>query len=101
VVVPDRAAFDRWAEQNRVELGDLTRTPAVRDVIETEIRERAGEMRSYELPKRVLVVDEDFSTDNGLLTPTMKLKRRAVLQRYGTELEALYLEDEERPRIQA
>ena len=33
---------------------------------------------------------EDFTTDNGMLTPTLKLKRRAVMERYGTDLDGLY-----------
>jgi long-chain acyl-CoA synthetase len=37
-----------------------------------------------------VVCAEDFTTDNGMLTPTLKLKRRAVLERYGQDLDALY-----------
>lgn len=99
VVVPDRATFEKWAEKNEARLGDsLADTPAVREVLETEIRKRGDELRAYEVPKRILVVDEDFTTDNGMLTPTMKLKRRNVLKRYGAELDALYLQDGPRSR---
>ena len=37
-----------------------------------------------------VLVLEDFTTDNGMLTPTLKLKRRVVLERYGQDLDALY-----------
>ncbi len=37
-----------------------------------------------------MLVREDFTTDNGMLTPTLKLKRRSVLARYEKQLEALY-----------
>ena len=37
-----------------------------------------------------IIALEDFTTDNGMLTPTLKLKRRAVLERYGSDLDALY-----------
>jgi long-chain acyl-CoA synthetase len=99
LVVPDVAAFERWAERHGVELGDLTETPEVHEVLQREIERHATGAHNYELPKRLLVVDEDFTPDNGLLTPTMKVRRRNVLQRYGIELEALYVEDEERPRV--
>jgi long-chain acyl-CoA synthetase len=33
---------------------------------------------------------EDFTTDNGMLTPTLKLKRRTVMERYGPDLDGLY-----------
>ena len=46
----------------------------------------------YEIPRRFHFVTDAFTTDNGLLTQTMKLKRSAVLSRYGSALEALYRE---------
>ena len=42
------------------------------------------------MPRRVLLIKEDFTTENDLLTPTLKLKRRNVESRYGAALEALY-----------
>ena len=36
------------------------------------------------------VLAEDFTTDNGMLTPTLKLKRRKVMERYGADLDGLY-----------
>lgn len=39
---------------------------------------------------RVALIDEPWTVENGLLTPTLKLKRRAVLARYNAEVEALY-----------
>jgi long-chain acyl-CoA synthetase len=40
---------------------------------------------------------EELSTQNDMLTPTLKLKRRNVLARYGRELDALYAEPKDRP----
>jgi long-chain acyl-CoA synthetase len=90
VVVPDRDAIDDWADENDVEIDDITTNPKVRDLLMSELEARGAELRPYELPKRILVTDEDFTPENGLLTPTMKLKRRAVVDRYGKQLEALY-----------
>ena len=36
------------------------------------------------------LVDQDFTTDNGMLTPSLKLKRRKVLEVYGNLLDGLY-----------
>jgi len=33
---------------------------------------------------------EDFTVENGILTPSLKIKRREVVKRYGQQLEALY-----------
>jgi len=40
--------------------------------------------------KKIQLIDEDFSIENGLLTPTMKVKRKKVIEKYKKELENLY-----------
>jgi long-chain-fatty-acid--CoA ligase ACSBG len=44
--------------------------------------------------RKFLIADEDFAIENDLLTPTMKLKRRIVLQRYGPAIDKMYEEAE-------
>ncbi len=36
------------------------------------------------------LIDKDFTTENGMLTPSLKLKRRAVLEKYGPTIDELY-----------
>jgi long-chain acyl-CoA synthetase len=45
---------------------------------------------SYEIPRKFIFIDQPFSLDNGMLTQTMKLKRRVVLEKYKDQIEALY-----------
>ena len=40
--------------------------------------------------KRIQLVDENFSIENGLMTPTMKVKRKKVIEKYKNQLEKLY-----------
>ena len=40
--------------------------------------------------KRIQLIDENFSIENGLLTPTMKVKRKKVTEKYKNKLEKLY-----------
>ena len=40
--------------------------------------------------KRIQLIDENFSIDNGLMTPTMKVKRKKVTEKYKSQLENLY-----------
>jgi long-chain acyl-CoA synthetase len=51
-----------------------------------------AQLAQYETIKRWRVLSEDFAIENELLTPTLKVKRRAVEQRYAVEIEALYRE---------
>jgi len=44
----------------------------------------------YEIPKKFLIIADDFSIDNGLLTQTMKLRRQKVMEKYGEKLMALF-----------
>jgi long-chain acyl-CoA synthetase len=44
----------------------------------------------YEIPQKFLYVSEDFSVDNGMMTQTLKLKRRIIMEKYGERLRGLY-----------
>jgi long-chain acyl-CoA synthetase len=90
LVVPDREAVARWADQQGKKLGDLTTDPDVKELIRTELARQSEGMKSYERPKDFVIVTEDFTVEGGLLTPKLSMKRRNVLARYGGALEALY-----------
>ena len=60
----------------------------VRDLLGKDIsRQLVGKFASYEIPRCYHFIDEDFTVANGMLTQTLKLKRRAVRERYGALLE--------------
>ena len=46
----------------------------------------------FEMPKKVLVLEEDFSIEHGELTPTLKVKRRVIDERYKANIDAMYAE---------
>ncbi|MGZ3473824.1 MAG: AMP-dependent synthetase/ligase, partial [Polyangiales bacterium] len=97
LVVLDNAAIATWASELGIEVTDPAHDPRVEKLILGELRRLSSSFRAYEAPRRVLLVTDDFSTDNGFLTPTLKLKRRNVELRYGPALEALYIEPQPRP----
>jgi long-chain acyl-CoA synthetase len=92
LISPDFAVLTPWARENGlpVEPDKLVREAKVRDLILAEIAARCTEIAGYEVPKKVLITAEAFSTESGILTPTLKLKRRVLMDRYGNALEALY-----------
>ncbi len=59
------------------------------DEVQNHLKKIVG---SYEIPRKFEFVMEDFTLDNGMLTQTMKLKRRVVMEKYGDMLENLYKE---------
>jgi long-chain acyl-CoA synthetase len=90
LVVPDQDALKKWASETGVDLGSIEKSDEVQRLIEKELAERSTSFKGFEKPKKFLITAEDFTTDNGLLTPTMKLKRRNVLEKYEKDLDALY-----------
>ena len=90
LVVPDQEALKKWAGENGVEIGDLSNSDKVRSLMKEELDKYGSDFKGYEKPKDFVVVAEDFTTDNGMLTPTLKLKRRNVLAKYEQDLNALY-----------
>jgi long-chain acyl-CoA synthetase len=91
LIAVDGEAVRAWAEVEGIDVGgDLTKNPRVRLLIEQEIELHAEGFKAFERPRDFVLVTEDFTTENGLLTPTMKLRRRDIFARYGNRLEELY-----------
>jgi len=91
-VVVDAAAVRAWSESNGVHapaaglLGDAR----VRALFAREIESRTAAFKGYERIRSFALIDEPFTAENGLLTPTLKVKRGAVLARHRDALEKLY-----------
>jgi long-chain acyl-CoA synthetase len=90
LVVLNLVNLNKWAERERVTLGDPTKNPQVRDLIKSELEQHSKSFRSYERPKAFALIQEDFTTENGMLTPKMSVRRNKVLDHYRATLEALY-----------
>jgi len=90
LVAIDVARVLEWATERGLELADPAGDPRVVALIQRELDRASGAFRGYERPRACVLIDTPFTVDNGLLTPTLKLKRREVLARHGLALEALY-----------
>ena len=91
LVAVDAAKIRAWAMEQGVPMnGELALIPAVHDLIANELGRLSTGFRSYERPRAFVLTAEELTTENGMLTPTMKVKRRDVLKRYGDALDALY-----------
>ncbi len=93
VIVPDMDALTKWAADHG--LGDLSgeallESDTVSDLYQREIDRLSGSIKGYEQVRGFVLEDEEFTPENGMLTPSLKVKRKAVLDRYGDDLEKLY-----------
>ena len=91
LVVPDMEVLGKWARENSVDIGSgLESNEKIHQLIHDELHKHTTTFKGYEKPRKFAIVTEDFTTDNGMLTPTLKLKRRNVLKRYQDQLDALF-----------
>ncbi|GIW72247.1 MAG: hypothetical protein KatS3mg102_1789 [Planctomycetota bacterium] len=98
LVVPDEEAVRKWARQRGLPGADgpfaeLIQRPEVHARIGEELQRFAQDFKGYERPQRWALIAEEFSTDNDLLTPTLKIKRRNIIKRYQELIERLYSEE--------
>ena len=72
---------------------ELARHPQIHKLIEERVAQLNQHLASYETVKKFLIAPTDFTQENGELTPTLKVKRKVVTQKYQTQIEQLYAED--------
>jgi long-chain acyl-CoA synthetase len=83
----------RWATENGVPAGEgLHRDPKLRARIQQAIDALNARQASYSTIKKFEVLPHDFTQESGELTPTLKVKRKVVSQRYQAILDAFYAE---------
>ena len=91
LVALDVAKLRAWAHDHDIaDSEDLTHHPAVHDLIAGELARLSSGFRSFERPCAFELTLDAWTVANGMLTPTLKLKRQDVVARYGRALDALY-----------
>jgi len=97
IVSPNFTLLEGWARGNDIPFSsraELIANPKVQELYEKIVGEVNQNLARFEKLKRVLLVAEEFSADNGALTPTMKLRRRVIEERYRREIDELYAQAE-------
>ena len=94
LVVPNVDGLEAWAVGQKVltDPGEFLKHPDVVAKIEAEVMGCFGDLASYEIPKKVQIIETDFSIEAGELTPTLKVKRKVVEEKYKDLIDALYQE---------
>jgi long-chain acyl-CoA synthetase len=89
---PTRAADQAKAANSPATTPEAMATcPVFRQYLEKQIEGVNATLARYEQIKRFVILPRELSIDEGELTPTMKLKRRVVNQRFAAEIEGLYV----------
>jgi long-chain acyl-CoA synthetase len=69
---------------------DLAQDPKVYELIDNDIQQVNHELASYESIKGFFIAANDFTLENGQITPSLKLKKKIILKAYQKEIDALY-----------
>jgi long-chain acyl-CoA synthetase len=97
LISPNFAALEAWARENEVifsSRAELVANPKVQALYESVVEAVNENLARFEKLKRVMVISDEFSIENGILTPTLKLRRRIVEDRYRQQVDDLYAEAE-------
>jgi long-chain acyl-CoA synthetase len=96
LIVPNFEQLEAWAKRGNLLWTDRTQLLAMPTVQAKMNKEVMGELEGlahFEAPKKIALLEHDFSLDRGELTPTQKVKRRVVDQHYKQLIDSLYEDD--------
>ena len=97
MISPNFTALESWARANGITFktrADLVANAKVQSLYEGVVEEINRNLARFEKLKRVIVVGDEFSIENGVMTPTLKLRRRVIEERYRKQIDELYAEVE-------
>jgi long-chain acyl-CoA synthetase len=93
LIVPSREMVERYAAERDIRADgyiSLLRESAIRELFAEQIAWATADLPSYNQIRAFALLDETFTVDNGLLTPTLKVRRRRILERYHRHIERMY-----------
>jgi long-chain acyl-CoA synthetase len=93
LVVPDWERIESYAQLKGIKAGghaELCKHPRIIDLFERQIAGLTTELAQYERVKKVALLENEFTIEGGELTPTLKVKRRVIDEKYRDVIDALY-----------
>jgi long-chain acyl-CoA synthetase len=96
LISPNMQALENWAKAQGVSVADHAELVKDKKVIaeyQRIVDQVNGSLAPYETVKRIAVVPDEWSVEEGEMTPSMKLKRRVVEKKYAKEIAAFYADE--------
>ena len=92
ILVPDRDYAQEWAKDHHKEfnLKKLNQDPDFIKMIKETTERVNKKLSQIEQVRKFLLIDEEFTVENDMMTPTLKVRRFKVKEKYQSQLEALY-----------
>lgn len=96
LIVPDEDNLRALARQHKIDdqrsIEELCQDTALIAALMPDIEHAQRDLAKYERARRIALIPEPFTVENGLLTPTLKLRRKQIHERYAAIIERLYAE---------
>ncbi len=95
LIVPNFEQLEGWAKKQNIIWTDrvqLLHLPTVQMKMEKEVMGMVEPLAHYEKPKKIALLEHDFSLERGEMTPTQKVKRRVVDKHYKELIDSLYVD---------
>lgn len=93
LIVPDFDVLEEFAKDHRISFSDpndLIASEKIYEAIQKDVNELQKDLAKYEQVRRFKLLSTPFTIEGGDLTPTLKVKRKVVEQRYSDVIESMY-----------
>lgn len=93
LIVPDFDSLKQYADENKIsyqQVEDLTKTKEIYSLMDKELAKLQKGQANYERVRKFVILDKPFSIETGEITPTMKVKRKIVEERYSNLINEMY-----------
>jgi long-chain acyl-CoA synthetase len=93
LIVPNFEQLEGWAKKRGIiwtDRSQLIKLPEVRTKMEEEVLGACSHLAHYESPRKIALLENDFSLERGEMTPTQKVKRRVVDRNYKSIIDEMY-----------
>ncbi len=95
LVVPLFERVKAWVKERGISVSsikdkELAQLAAVKSLIQEEIERLSGHLANFEKVHRFSLIDQEFTVEGGEMTPTLKVKRRVVLEKYRDVIKSMY-----------
>ena len=93
LIVPDFSELESFADEQQITAetrNDLIEDKQIRKIYESLLRNISRQLAAHEKVRKFLLMNEPFTIENGHMTPTLKLKRKAIHKAFEKEIDSLF-----------
>jgi len=93
LIVPDFEALKEYADSNNIQYSkveDLVHNDKIYKLLENELNQMQRQLANYERVRKFALLDRPFSIETGEITPSMKIRRKYIEERYRDLIEKMY-----------